>query len=194
MFLDLNNIVSWLLYYKYAVLFPITIIEGPIITIIAGFLSSQGYLNIFAIYGVVVAGDIVGDVIYYLIGSYGGRRFITRWGYLFRLSMEEITKLENHFANHSGKTLLFGKISHAIGAPILVAAGMAKIPLEKFVWFNFWATLPKSLVLLAIGYYFGRAYQEIDRYIGYGNLIIFSLAIIAVIIYFLVKKIRVIRN
>ena len=194
MFLDLNNIVSWLLYYKYAVLFPITIIEGPIITIIAGFLSSQGYLNIFAIYGVVVAGDIVGDVIYYLIGSYGGRRFITRWGYLFRLSMEEITKLENHFANHSGKTLLFGKISHAIGAPILVAAGMAKIPLEKLVWFNFWATLPKSLVLLAIGYYFGRAYQEIDRYIGYGNLIIFSLAIIAVIIYFLVKKIRVIRN
>lgn len=190
MFLNLNDIVSWLLYYKYAILFPITIIEGPIITIIAGFLSSQGYFNIFSVYGIVVAGDIFGDIIYYLIGSHGGRRFINRWGYLFGLNIEKIAKLENHFANHSGKTLLFGKLSHAIGAPILVAAGMAKIPLEKFVWFNFWATLPKSLALLVVGYYFGRAYQQIDRYIGYANLIIFSFVIIAIIIYLFIKKIK----
>ena len=190
MFLNLDNIVLWLLYYKYAILFPITIVEGPIITVIAGFLSSQGYLNILTVYGIVVAGDIVGDIIYYSIGRWGGRRFINHWGHFLHLGLGEITKLENHFAKHSGKTLIFGKLSHAIGAPILVAAGMAKIPLNKFIWFNFWPTLPKSLGLLIIGYYFGRAYQQIDRYIGYANLIIFSLAIAAIIIYFLFKRLK----
>jgi len=173
MFFTLANAISWLTQYGYSILFPITIIEGPIITVIAGFLAAQGIFNIFAVYAVVVIGDVAGDAIYYGIGRWGGLKFINRWGRFIGLNAEKLTDLENHFASHSGKTLIFGKLSHAIGAPILVAAGIAKIPFLKFINFNFWATLPKSLLLVAIGYYFGQAYAQINKYINYGSAGIF---------------------
>jgi membrane protein DedA with SNARE-associated domain len=61
---SLTEVVQWLLYYKYFVLFPIMVVEGPIITIIAGFLVSLGHLNGLAAYAVLVAGDVTGDSIY----------------------------------------------------------------------------------------------------------------------------------
>ncbi len=186
--LSLHNIVVWLLAYRYEILFPITIIEGPIITIIAGFLAFQGYFNIFAVYGIAVLGDMVGDIIYYSIGLWGGRKFIERWGYFFGITVEKISKLETHFSLHSGKTLLFGKFSHVTGMPILVSAGMAKMPFRKFVWFNFLGTLPKVFLLAIFGYYFGAAYEQINTYFNYGFFIVL-LAICALgLIYFLSKK------
>lgn len=188
MFFDLNNVVLWLLNYRYTVLFPILIIEGPIITIIAGFLSSQGIFNIWAVYGLAITGDVAGDIIYYALGRWGGRRLIERWGRFFGLGIEKINGLERHFANHSGKTLIFGKLSHAIGGPILAAAGIVKMPLNKFVWFNFLATLPKSLLLLIIGYYFGEAYKQINHYLNYATVWIFAVIFLSVGLYYLMIK------
>ncbi len=189
MFLDLNNVVSWLLAYRYAILFPILIVEGPIITIIAGFLSSQGIFNIWVVYGVAIIGDVAGDIIYYAIGRWGGRSLIERWGRFFGLGIEKINNLEKHFADHSGKTLIFGKLSHAIGAPILAAAGVVKMPFNKFVWINFWATLPKSLLLLIIGYYFGEAYKQINQYLNYTTAWILAIIILLIALYYLMVKI-----
>jgi membrane protein DedA with SNARE-associated domain len=44
-------------------LFPLAVVEGPIVTVIAAYLASLGYLNIFAVFAVVVAADLVGDSI-----------------------------------------------------------------------------------------------------------------------------------
>ena len=40
------TVISWLLAYRYAILFPLVIIEGPIVTILAGFLASLGQFNL----------------------------------------------------------------------------------------------------------------------------------------------------
>ncbi len=180
MIFDLHSATVWLLHYRYLALFPITIIEGPIITVIAGFLSAQGYLSAFLVYPLAVAGDLVGDTIYYLIGRLGREKFILRWGKFLNISLERVAKLEKHFEKHSGKTLIFGKLTQLIGSLILTAAGVAKVPLKKFWWFNFLATLPKSLVLLLIGYFFGKFYKEINTYFTYTGIV--SLAVTGLLI------------
>ena len=58
---SLDQIIGWLLVYKYFILFPVMVIEGPIITIIAGFLSSLELLNPFLVYVVVVIADLTGS-------------------------------------------------------------------------------------------------------------------------------------
>jgi len=52
---------SLLLTYKYLILIPLAVVEGPIITVIAGFLITLGYMNIFLVYLIVIAGDLAGD-------------------------------------------------------------------------------------------------------------------------------------
>jgi membrane protein DedA with SNARE-associated domain len=160
------------------------VIEGPIITIIAGFLSSLKVLNPIIVYIVVVAADITGDFIYYAIGRWGRESFINKWGKYIGLSAEKVKKLEVYFEKHTKKTLIFGKLSHAVGAPILVAAGIVKLPFWEFIWFNFWATLPKSFIFLMIGFYFGQAYVKLSKYLDYFTIGVLILVVVALLSYY----------
>jgi len=189
MFFSFAHIISWMLAYSYFILFPLAVIEGPIISILAGFLASMGSLNIFIAYGVVAIGDLVGDSMYYAIGYWGRKKFIERWGRYIGITPKRTEQIENHFKKHSAKTLVAGKLSQGVGAIILVAAGISKMRFREFIWYNLLATLPKSLILLLIGYYFGRAYVEWNRYLSYTTFVMIGATILLVAIYFIIKKI-----
>lgn len=159
------------------------------IAVISGFLSSLGYLNVFAVYFLVLVGDVVGDSIYYAIGRWGREGFVRRWGRYIGLNQERTEHLEGHFKKHSGKTLIIGKWSHAVGVVVLVAAGIAEMPFWRFVWFNLVASMPKSLIFVVVGFYFGHAYSQISRYLDYAAITMIVLAGLAIGIYMMVKKI-----
>lgn len=91
-----QQIIFLLNAHKYLFLFPV-VVEGPIITVIGGFLSSLGLLNKFIAYAVVVVGDIVGDIMYYALGYYGRQRFVKRWGRFLGITFERVERLEKHF-------------------------------------------------------------------------------------------------
>ena len=183
------TVISWLATYRYAILFPLVIIEGPIVTILVGFMASLGQFNIVICYPLIVVGDIIGDVFMYLQGRWGGKPAILKWGYHFGIKPEVIVRLEEHFKHHPGKTLIFGKISHFFGGPVLIAAGMARMKLSKFLWFNFLATLPKSLVLLLIGFYFGEAYVKLDKFLTFAGLAAGLLVALCAVAYFIIAKV-----
>lgn len=184
----LQQIILLLTAHKYLFLFPVVVVEGPIITVIAGFLSSLGLFNIFIAYAIVVVGDIVGDIIYYALGYYGRQRFVKRWGRFLGITLERVEWLEKHFEKHTGKTLIIGKLSQGIGAVVLVAAGIARVPFRKFVWYNFISTLPKSLILLLIGYYSGESYVKISSYLDYAAIGTVVAAVIFIVIYFMMRR------
>lgn len=184
----LQQIILLLTAHKYLFLFPVAVVEGPIITVIAGFLSSLGIFNIFIAYAVVVVGDIVGDIFHYALGYYGGQRFVKRWGRFLGITSERVEQLEKHFEKHTGKTLIIGKLAQVVGAVVLVAAGIARVPFRKFVWYNFIATLPKSLILLLIGYYSGESYVKISSYLDYTAIGTVVAAVIFIVIYFMMRR------
>jgi membrane-associated protein len=184
----LQNIILLLTAYKYLFLFPVAVVEGPIITVIAGFLSSLGIFNVFIAYGVLVAGDIAGDVAYYELGYYGRQKFVTRWGRFVGITQERLEQLGKHFDKHASKTLIIGKLSQGIGGAILLAAGMAKVPFRKLVLYDFLPTLPKTLILLLIGYYAGESYVKISSYFDYAAIGTVAAAVIFVVVYFVMRR------
>jgi membrane protein DedA with SNARE-associated domain len=187
MFISLATIPGLLLRYRYALLFPIAVIEGPIISVLAGFFVSTGQMNFLAVFLIVVAGDIVGDAGWYALGRWGSRTMIPRYGHYVGLTPARIKKGEEVFARHPTGTLLFGKWSHTFGLGILVAAGITKQKFGKFLIVNSLGTVPKSLLLLIIGYYFGRAYLQINTYINDTAYIMLGIAALAVGVYFLFR-------
>lgn len=183
MVFSLANIVLWLSVYTYSILFPIAVIEGPIITVIAGFLASTGTINPIIAYTVIVIADLVGDTVYYALGRWGREGLVRRWGKYVGVTSEGVKQLETHFENHAVKTLMIGKATHAIGSVILFAAGVAKVPYSTFIWANLIPTLPKTLALLVLGYYFGKAYASINNYFDYTAVVMIALAVACVLIY-----------
>ncbi|MEK7150920.1 MAG: VTT domain-containing protein [Patescibacteria group bacterium] len=187
MVFTLDTIPQLLMAYGYALLFPIAIIEGPIISIIAGLLVAGGFLNLYITYGVLIFGDLVGDTLYYSIGRYGGNYFVKRWGWLLNIDGSKLLRLEENFNTHSAKWLFFAK-AQGLGSAILVAAGVIKMPFGRFLWLNFLATICKSAIFLAIGFYFGKAYVSINGYINKFGIITIFLIIVGGILYFLRRK------
>jgi membrane protein DedA with SNARE-associated domain len=185
MIISLDSIFALLLQYKYILLFPIVVVEGPIVTVIAGFLVSMGAMNLLLAYFLVVIADVCGDVMFYYFGRIGRLEWVRRWGKYFGLTEDRVKKVEVLYKKHPGKTILFGKFSHVVSAPVLIAAGISKMPLSLFIWWNFLGTLPKSLAFLMLGFYFGQAYTTINRYLNdffiAGSILVIILAIIFVL-------------
>lgn len=184
MTMTLTHITSWLIQFGDFAIFPLVMIEGPIITVIAGSLCALGILNLFFTYFVIVIADLTTDCLYYSAGRYGGKRFIDRYGHFFGINLSQVTKLKNHFDTKGGQTLFLGKVSHGIGGVFLVAAGLTKMPFKRFLWYNFLATLVKSIALLLIGYFFGTAIMQINSFFKFFAAISICLLMVAVVFYF----------
>src|SRR6185369_16529018 len=142
----LDHVVQLLIQYKYLFLFPIAVVEGPIISIISGFLVSTHILNPFITYGVLVSGDIVGDSAYYVLGRYGGERFIIRWGHYFGADSKTLSRAKETLTRHGSKLYVFGKVQ-GLGSVILMAAGAARMPFLRYIMINTLITFVKTLTL-----------------------------------------------
>ncbi|MBI5412697.1 DedA family protein [Candidatus Peregrinibacteria bacterium] len=189
MTLSAPQLIQWLTQYGYFVLFPIAVIEGPFVTVLAGFLASLGTLNFFIAYWVIVLGDMVGDIIYYALGRHGGRRSLDRWGHRIGMTPNRLIKLEKHFMRHPGKTLVLGKLAHGIGGPVLAAAGVAKMPFGLFLFFDLIPTLFKSFLLLSLGFYLGNAYVEVNQTLDSLALIFLITGFSISLLYFIIPRV-----
>lgn len=170
--------------YSYIILFPLVVVEGPVITVIAGFLASTGFLDPIPAYATVIAANMMGDILYYAAGRWWFNGSIKKLTEFFKISPERIDRIQDKLKTHSGKVLFFGKLSHVFGGLILVASGKAEISIRKFLFFCFLAEVPKSIILMAVGYFFGSTISNFGRYVNFTfvGLIILTLIMIGIYI------------
>ena len=151
--------------YKYWILLPFMIFEGPIATVVGGFLASIGVLNIFAVYLLSVFGDLVGDSMWWYVGRSSRGKFLSKVLNFLGVGHERFVRLEKHFEKNALKTLFIGKLIYGFETVSLIAAGAAKVPFLKFSLYTMLPSVPKSLVFVVVGYYFGGAYNKINKYL-----------------------------
>lgn len=183
MILDLHQLQELILRYKYFIIFPLVAIEGPIVTIIAGFFTASGFLSLPVVLPVIVFADIAGDSFYYFVGRFLSKRTIIRFGKFFGLTAKKIESAEAYIRNNPYKSFTLGKLAHGPGIVVLLGAGMAKVSYAKFVTGNFFPTAGKSLILFLIGYYFGKALVKINSYLDYSALLIATALLVIYLVY-----------
>lgn len=186
--MSIAEITQLLLQYKYFILFPVVAIEGPVTTVISGLFIALKYFNFYSAFFIIVVGDLTGDILHYAFGYWGRERIINRWGHYFGITSKRVEQVEKHFEKNTGKTLILAKIFHGIGGVFLIAAGAAKIPFPKFIWYNFLGTVPKTLILISVGFYFGYAISTIKSYLELGAAIFIGIGIIAILAWLYFNK------
>lgn len=180
--MTLRQIIRFFVKYKYQAIFPIAVAEGPIITIISGFLVSRGILSLFPTLFIVYFADVISDSVYYLAGR-GGRHMIKYLKFL-RVSQKQLERLENQFASSPWKTMMLGKVSYGLGAIFMVASGASHISYRKFLEYVMSLNFVRSSILLAIGFYFGKAAVNIGpTYLIYYMTAVILLTPVIYIIY-----------
>ncbi len=191
MFISPESVLSILEHYKYFLIFPVAIVEGPIIIVITGFLVFLGYLNPYVALPVVIVADILGDTIYYTIGKFWKKSpRMKKIAKFFGYDENSEMILEEHFRNHKGKTLLLSKVSHGIGGAVQVSSGIAGVKYPEFLKFSVLGTIPKAVLLFCVGYYAGNYYLKIDNFLDYIALVTLSLVIIMLVYLFAARYAR----
>lgn len=184
---NMEQIIALLLAYKYPVLILLAIIEGPIVSILAGLLVSLHDLNFVAVYLIVVFSDIMGDTLYYSLGRFGGKPLLERFGKYLGITAEKLATAKIFFQNNRIKNIILAKLLHGIGFTGLIAAGVAKIPYRRYMLICFLTTLFQAAVFLLIGILFGHAYLQINRYLSYFASVTIIIAL-AILVFILAKK------
>ncbi|MFZ3233425.1 MAG: hypothetical protein WA194_08105 [Patescibacteria group bacterium] len=118
----LHQILLWIAEYKYWIIFPLTVVEGPIITVIGGFFSSSGKLDVVTLFAVALSGDMIGDFLHYAFGRWLYEYVLVRFEKRFRETGKMVEDAVSYLGKNPGKTIVFGKWTQAGGFAVLIGA------------------------------------------------------------------------
>lgn len=175
---------EWVIAHGYPLMFVAMLIEGPIVTAAASFAVAFGYFNIPAIFVLSFFGDVVADVIYYIIGYYSRIQVVERFGHHFGLTYARMERIEKLLNGHPVKTLVALKLTPVLPTPGLMIVGATRMPIKKFVSVCSAIVIPKTIFFMIVGYYFGAAYDMIMRRYEKGGLIIIAVALAIFAVYY----------
>lgn len=170
--LSLDFITQLLRDHQIAFLFPATVIEGPIVTVIASFLASTGALNLGLVFLVALVGDFFGDLLYYGLGRFGRERLLERYGKYLGVERRHILRAEEYIHENAFKAMFVAKISHVVGLAILFSLGLFRMNLTRFFFSSISIGVPKTALFVGIGYFFGGSYTMISQYLNLGSSIL----------------------
>ena len=156
--MDADHATQLILQYRYLILIPLSILEGPIIAVAAGTLASLGYFNVYVLAVFFFLLDLAKDAFYYALGYWGGNTKMVR-KLLGKMGVREdhLQDIRHLWEKHPGKTMFIGKLSYGIASSFVVLAGTVKMPLKKFFGWGAIVAIAQYWTLLALGYFFGNA-------------------------------------
>lgn len=180
--MPIEIILGYLVTYRYVLIIPITIIEGPIIMVLCGFLLRFGTFDLVPLYAVLIMADLIGDIGWYCVGRFWGRPFVNRFGKFFSITEKTLERATELFHKHHNKILFISKITMGFGFALvtLITAGIAKVPFKKYLVFNVAGQFVWTAALLALGYSFGNIYTSIDK--GFRDVALVALIIIVIML------------
>ncbi len=132
--------------------------------------------SLLSVIVVAAVAAIVGDNIGYLLGRYGGRSLINRWGFIRRYAEKALPPSERFFAKHGPKTVFFGRFIAVLRVTAAWLAGLSHMQWWRFFAWNaaggiIWAT---GVSLLA--YWAGQAVAEaVGKYGLYAVIVLLVL-------------------
>jgi membrane-associated protein len=155
--------------------------EGPILSMILGVLIRLGCVDFLPAYAALMAGDLIGDVVWYWIGYHFGHRFVGRYGKYFGVTEEGVAKLTRLFHRYKYRILFLSKISNGVGLSLvtLTTAAMVRIPFKIYMLVNLLGQLVWTGFLLGVGYFFSNLYVEINNVFGRVSIVIVAVVILA---------------
>jgi membrane protein DedA with SNARE-associated domain len=145
--------------WAYLALAAIVMVEGPAATIIGAMAASMGYMNPVPVFVFAALGNLTGDTLWYLLGYLGKIEWIERFGKRFGINHAFVLELEKTIQKNVLKIIFFAKLTMGFMIPILIATGMARVPLKRWFGVLTGAECLWTGGLVLLGFYFGKYLQ-----------------------------------
>lgn len=164
-------------------------LPSEVIMPFAGFLVQGGRFTLFGLALAGAAGSVIGSIVTYALGYYGGRPLILKYGRYVLITEHDLQLTERFFAKFGALSTFFGRILPIVRTFISIPAGIGKVKFLPFVAYSFIGSFIWSYFLAWLGMRLGENWHSLESYFRKFDVII-GLIIIAAIIWWIRRHIK----
>jgi membrane protein DedA with SNARE-associated domain len=142
--------------------------------------------------GVMVAATIgaaVGSLAGYLIGAWGGRPLLDRYGRYIHIHPDDLDRADAWFARYGGWAVFLARFVPLLRALINYPAGVARMPIGRFLLFSILGSIPWNLALVTAGWVLGENYEALYSAIRPFEILVYVVVVVAIAV-ILVRWVR----
>ena len=181
--------------YGYLGMFLGMVLEAVIIAIpselilaTGGILASQNIFSLFGAFMTGLFGSTFCAIVIYLMGYFGGRPFIKKYGKYFFMKEEDLEKTDSWFNKYGLMASLVGRNFPIIRTLISLPIGIMRLSFFKFIIYTIIGSIPWTFVFVYVGYTLGNNWIQVNSYVDKLKIPI-KILLILLLISFILKKV-----
>lgn len=160
---------------------------GDSLLFTAGFLASQGFLDIWLLLALTFIAAVVGDNVGYAFGASIGPGLFKREDSFF-FHKDHLERARLFYERHGGKTIILARFMPIVRTFAPILAGVGRMHYPTFITFNLIGGFLWAIGITLLGYFLGSIIPGIDRYLLPIILLIIFLSILPGIIHVIKTK------
>ncbi len=158
-------------------------LPSEIIMPFAGFLVFKGDMLLWLVALAGAIGCVLGSIPAYYLGMLGGRTLVEKYGKWVLISAKDLNWADQAFAKHGDIIVFIGRLLPAVRTFIAFPAGVARMPMGKFISFTFVGSFIWCYLLAFAGFMMGEHWESLKVYFHQFHYIIAGAGLIFVIWY-----------
>jgi membrane protein DedA with SNARE-associated domain len=130
-------------------------------------------------------GYIIGSIMGWAIGFYGGRPFIERRGRWLHVTPHRLEQAERWFDRYGDWAVALGRVTPVVRSFIAIPAGVAEMPLGRYTLLTIPGSLLWAFAFAAIGFAAGASWEEFHHAFRYAEYVVaagIALVVVAAIV------------
>ena len=138
-------------------------LPSEIIMPFSGYLVSRGEMNLWLVGVAGAFGCVLGSMVAYWVGMYGGRPLIEKYGRFVLISSHDLDLADRWFGKYGEIIVFVSRLLPAIRTFIAFPAGVARMNVTRFIIYTFAGSLPWCIGLAYVGQKLGEHWDKDPR-------------------------------
>lgn len=139
-------------------------LPGDSLLFTAGFLASQGILNIAILIPLLVVAAILGDSVGYSFGHYFGPKLFAKKESRF-FKPKYLVESHAFFVEHGRKAIFLARFLPIVRTFVPIVAGAAAMPYRDFIFYNILGGVTWVAGIVGLGFILGQQVPDAEKYL-----------------------------
>ena len=135
-------------------------LPSEVIMPFSGYLVHTGRFNLWLVAVAGAVGCVVGSMVAYWVGMYGGRPLIEKYGKYVLISRHDLDLADRWFARYGEVIVFASRLLPVVRTFIAFPAGVARMRVPRFILYTFLGSLPWCLGLAYVGQVLGAQWDK----------------------------------
>lgn len=156
-------------------------IPSEILLAVGGMLAAQGTMNWLVVLVLGTLAQLVGGMVGYVIGRYGGYPFLAKYGKYFLISQKDLDKTQIAFDKYGPLLTMAGRCLPVIRGLVAYPAGIAQMKVGSYVLYSLIGSFVWSSLWVWLGFTLREHFEDISHRMNQVAIVLIAVVLVYVL-------------